>query len=247
MNTKIFRILLIVIIPAFTILLNSCSNTTEPETNNLIISDYVELPIFEPSALTFSANESVLWAAGDRIGEVYMMSTSGQILLNFDIGEEDIEGITAVNDTLLAAAVEYNRTIILFNTNGKILDTLRTGISGIINNGFEGITYYPPENVFVVVNQKNPTVIFKISLDGEVQSITQVNFPLDMKGIDYDETRGHFWILSDVGRTIFECNQNFEVLHEYRTPSENLEGIAVKGNDIYAVSDFAETLYHFKI
>ena len=233
---------------------SACTNNTKPDnnnltpgTNNLSLINIFQLNIPEPSGLTFDNNKKNLIIVSDNSGKFYKTNLQGVISEENKIIDGDMEGVTIINDSVFAAVLERKREIITFNKSGKILDDIKTGLTGIPNNGFEGIIFLPSENIFLIANQKNPTSLYKITLDGKVLLEQKISFATELSGLYYDEIRNAIWILSAGSNTVFRSDLNFQVISKYNIPDVKLEGIAVDNNDMYLVSDKNSTLYHYKI
>lgn len=63
--------------------------------------------------------------------------------------------------------------------------------------GIEGMTYIPKHDIFLVANEKKPTLISGISEKGEIIFITEPSFSKDISDLAYDEDLDKLWVLSD--------------------------------------------------
>jgi len=223
----------------------ACNNS--PKSGNLTLVNKFKINVPEPSGLTFDASQNYLIMVSDNNSGIYKTDLEGNVVNFSELSEIDLEAITIINDSAYAIASEKTNEIVIVDTNFIAINTLKTGIMGKENSGFEGISYIPTENVLLVANEKSPTDIYKISLSGEILSTHKIPFAEDISGLFYDYVRSQIWILSEESATLFCCNMNFEIVITYDIPDEQIEGITINGNDLYLVSDKNETLFHYKI
>lgn len=115
------------------------------------------------------------------------------------------------------------------------------------NNGLEGITFNPNDNIFYVLNEKKPGLLIKWTPEKGILSIYNLNFAKDYSGICY--SNNHLWIVSDDSAVITKCDLNGNLLEKYDIPIEKAEGVVVDENDkkVYIISDATEELFVFEL
>ena len=143
---------------------------------------------------------------------------------------------------------------------------------GGANKGLEGITFNPDTGTVFVLKEGEPGLLIEIS--GDLDSIVGAKVldaangfmdddvdgaEIDFSGIQYDQTRSLFWIVSDKAKRLFlyDWGQNqviqsaalgFEKDGEFQE-IEKAEGVAVdpQSSRLYVVSDEEARLYVFDI
>jgi len=242
----ILKILIILI--STLVLVYSCVGTSTPDNQrNLTLTNSYTLPIMEASGLTLSKDNVNLWTVDDQKGGIYLIDKSGKEIKQMSIDEIDIEGITVFDDSLLAVVLERSRKIIILDYEGNIKKKIKTGLSGEDNSGLEGITYLSEENSFLIANEKTPSMLIKILIEGDIVQQDTINFLKDISGLFYDNNKNQLWILSEESHTIYRCSTNFDILESFEVPDNKLEGIAVLDDIIYLVSDSFGILYEYKL
>lgn len=229
-------------------LLISCTEDDDtPISKELKISASLALDITEPSGVALNYEKTRLWIVGDQDSKIYLTDLKGDIKDEITLDKNDMEGIAIIGDSLIAVVVEESREVVVMTPEGKNKKTLQTGVTGETNNGFEGITFLPGENVLLIANEKNPEFILKMDLDGNKISQTTINFGKDVADLFYDSQRNSLWIISQESSTIYLCDLDFNIEKEYTIPSKDFEGICVDGNMIYLVSDSENMLYIYEL
>jgi len=205
------------------------------------------LKISEPSGLELV--DGKLWIVSDRKSTVYQTDLKGEIEFNFKIKETDLEGITVVNDSLIAIALEFSREVLILNLIGNEISRTSLEINGSRNSGLEGITYNPSNEHFYLVNEKDPVLL--IETDKNLKEIRRkkIKNVKDLSGISYSRKEDCLWLLSDEDRKIIKSSLEGDFITEYKINVEQPEGIAVddENNLVYIVSDKEEKLYVYKI
>ncbi|MHC4358144.1 MAG: SdiA-regulated domain-containing protein, partial [Planctomycetota bacterium] len=78
--------------------------------------------VVEPSGLAYDPKTNTLWTVSDGGGDLYQLSTRGELLRKIDFTSNDLEGIAykpSTNTFLLAE--ERNREVLEIDRQGKIL------------------------------------------------------------------------------------------------------------------------------
>lgn len=205
------------------------------------------LKISEPSGLALGNNK--LWIVSDRKSTVYMTDLEGDVEFSFKIKDADHEGITVINDSLLAIVKEISREVVITDFYGNKISSSKFDVDDSKNSGLEGITYNPSNGHFYLVNEKDPVLLIEADKDlNEIRRI-EIKDVKDISGISYSVKENCLWLLSDEERKIFKSSLDGEILLEFRITIDQPEGIAIddKNNLIYVVSDKEEKLFVYKI
>lgn len=232
---------------SFVIITSCTDNSTSPVSGILAFKYSINLQISEPSGLSISKNNETFWIVGDGNNIVYQTSLSGKVIHQFEVAGEDLEGITTINDSLVAITLEERREVLIISNSGILERRLKINVSGPFNNGLEGITYLSKENNLLLANEKNPTSLIKVDLLGNIISNDTVSFAEDLAGLYYDEIEDVVWIASQQSHKIFKCTNNYKILEEFAVPDEKYEGITIKNDSIFVVSDKFDKLTCFSI
>lgn len=217
----------------------------EQENKNLSIV----LSIPEPSGLAYDTFRNKLWSVSDETSRIYLLNINGEIIKSFEIPDEDLEGITLVNDSTLAVLSEEKRNVVFVSTSGDIIDRKPVYDNGIFNNGPEGIAYDTNNKIYWVANEKNPAMIIKYdSLLNEIER-KEIDFVSDVSGLCYDSIDNCLWMISDEDKKILKLDVEMNIMESFDTNVIQMEGVAIdhKDNVIYIISDREEKLYRFKL
>ena len=237
----------VLLIPA---LCSSCSNDkTENSIKTLSFSVAEKIPVPEPSGLALSFDEKRFWIVSDENSKVYLIDSWGRVVKSFKVIGEDLEGITVINDSTLAIVLERTREVVILDTSGLELKRAKLDLEGELNNGLEGISYYPEEKKFFVLNEKKPRLL--LTLDENLVEIKRdtLNFAKDVSGIYFDAVDKNLWILSDESQRIFKTDLSGNPIDEFKIKITQPEGITLNKarTKIYIVSDKTENLYVFNL
>ncbi len=245
---QIFKIILFLLLAASII---SCENLHNSKSHQLklkLLHSY-KLKTPEPSGLSFSLDKKNLWVVSDQNSRVYQISLKGKTKHSFKISQKDLEGITVVNDSIIAVISERTNTIILLNNNGQKIKSVKLDLGKKSNSGIEGISYNSNNGHFFVIKEKHKG--FLLELDENLIEISRnkLNFAKDYSGLFFNTGNNHLWILSDESRLLAECNMQGKLMKKYKLDIPNPEGLSIDfaNKKVYIVSDSAERLYVLKI
>ena len=242
----------------------------------------------EPSGLALSQARDALWTVSDDTKKVFKLGLDGKLAKDqsFKIGEKGLEGIALdpTGDSLLVVKEEGNEILTISIASEEVVS--RHSLSdmagfgeiaqhfsgGGANKGLEGITVNRDTGTIFVLKEGEPGLLIEISKDlgsilaARVLDATNgfidddVDGPeIDFSGIEYDDTRSLFWIVSDKARRLFlyDWDRNRVIQSaalgyakdgEFRE-IEKAEGVAVdpQSHRLYVVSDKEARLYVFDI
>jgi uncharacterized protein YjiK len=187
--------------------------------------------VAEPSGLAVSTEGDALWTVSDDRKSVFKISLEGDPLnrQSFKIGEEDLEGIALdpTTDSLVVVKEETNEILEVSLASKAVvarhaLSTM-AGFGDIERHfpdgddkGLEGITFDQSRGTFFVLKEAHPALVIEISKDlgsildahvldaskGFVDDDVDIG-KIDVSGLEYDQTRSSFWIVSDQARRLY--------------------------------------------
>jgi uncharacterized protein YjiK len=243
--------------------------------------------VAEPSGLAVSTEGDALWTVSDDRKSVFKISLEGDPLnrQSFKIGEEDLEGIALdpTTDSLVVVKEETNEILEVSLASKAVvarhaLSTM-AGFGDIERHfpdgddkGLEGITFDQSRGTFFVLKEAHPALVIEISKDlgsildahvldaskGFVDDDVDIG-KIDVSGLEYDQTRSSFWIVSDQARRLYlydwdldrviqSAALGYEKDGDFRE-IEKAEGVAIdpRRHRLYVVSDEESRLYVFDL
>jgi uncharacterized protein YjiK len=227
------------------LLLGSACTSKKTKTPALILLKSYSINIPEPSGLSFDKNS--LWIVSDQNNSVYQTNLKGEILQKIKAKKQkDIEGITLVHDTIWLVS-EEKRILFSIDTDGNLISKSKIkGIQKNKNKGLEGLSFDSNENVFVLLNEKHPTELLKISKEGKLISRFKLNFSHDISGIFADAVSKTYWVVSDESKLVYNITASGKLISKYKIPFHKGEGITIYNDTIFIVNDALNKLYLFK-
>jgi len=218
-----------------------------PEVLTYYLSEPIPVP--EPSGLDLSFDEKGFWVVSDQNSKVYLIDSWGKEIKSFEVNGEDLEGITVVNDSLLAIVLERTREVIILDTSGNELKRATLNLKGELNSGLEGITYDPVKKIFYILNEKNPGLLLTLDENLTEQKRNTLKFAKDFSGVFFDENDNSLWILSDESQRIFKTDLSGIPIEEFKIKVAQPEGITLNKarTKLFLVSDVTGNLYVFNL
>ncbi len=229
---------------ALLIILSSCI----PNGDKPLLKAYkkVELDIKEPSDLCITPDGKTIYAVTDR-GKLYSMDTEGQNVTLLAKSKHDLESLTIKNGTLYMVD-EGSGNIFIYNAlKGELDEVADIKARGEENEGFEGMVYIPERDVYVLVKERNPAVLYVYDADFDQMEATQIKSLDDVSGVTWHDD--HLWLLSDENAEVIKVDPDSkEVVARYTIRATNAEGLCFLPNgDLVVASDENATLYYFKL
>lgn len=224
-----------------------CGN--EPPKSHIKFIERYKLEIPEPSGITFDHSDSTLWIVSDENSTVYITDLTGKIISSFTVDGEDLEGITTLQKSYIAVTLERTREILYLRRNGSLYIRRKTGLSGKLNNGLEGIGYSNENHLFYIVNEKNPRALIGYNDSIVEQFRDTINFATDLSGVYYDDHEKMLWLVSDEAKSLYLLNDKRQLIGAYPLDIKQLEGVAYDHTTsrLYLVSDLNEELYVYEL
>ena len=217
------------------------------EEQSLILMDIYPLNIIDPSGLSKSYLDEHFFTVCDKSGNIYHITSFGEIVEIIELGGDDLEGIEYLeNDSVLYVLEEKLKIVISLKFDGTILDTFQLNIPNLfLNHGPEGIAYNPLKEHFYIVNEKNPAILYTYDKMFNPISENQLSFASDYSSLDYDAERNHLWILSHESKLLARCNIQGVPDKTYKTGIPKGEGVVVdyQRQLVYIVCDSTSALY----
>jgi uncharacterized protein YjiK len=243
--------------------------------------------VAEPSGLVVSKEGDALWTVSDDRKSVFKISLEGDPLnhQSFKIGEKDLEGIALgpTNDRLVVVKEETNEILEVSLASKSVV--ARHALSAMVgfsdierhfpngdDKGLEGITFDQDRATFFVLKEANPAMMIELSKDlGSILEARVLDAAkgfvdddvdtgkVDVSGLQYDQTRSSFWIVSDLARRLYlydwdldrviqSAALGYEKDGDFRE-IEKAEGVAIdpRRHRLYVVSDEESRLYVFDL
>ena len=226
------------------ILLLGCFSNSSSQTILNPIKVY-KLNISEPSGISFYKDH--LFIVSDSKKHIYKTSLKGKIVSKIKTDIKDVEGIAVVASGKFFLVDENKRRLIEIDSKGGILRKIKIkGKQESKNSGLEGICFVPDRNFFFVVNEDSPKQVLKIDNKGEIIDKVKIDFAKDLSGICYDKSSNSLWIVSDESKKLYNISKKGKLLSSFKLPIKKAEGIVLKDNKIFIVSDAEDKLYIFE-
>lgn len=227
----------------------ACKSPIEAKNPQLQKIASYALSIPEPSGLALGKNGEILWTVSDQTGQIYQLDLNGNVLQNWDINGDDLEG-AAFDEArnCLWIVEEEKRQLLKINLSGQVAARYSINFPGEVNSGFEGVCVDKQGSIFVL-NEKNPAALLELAGDQSIAKIFHPGVVFDFSDVASDTTSGRFWILGDEKQLLFLWDKNQGALAKFSVPVKNPEGLAIDFDRerIYIVSDSEQMLYIFKL
>jgi uncharacterized protein YjiK len=114
------------------------------------------------------------------------------------------------------------------------------------NSGIEGLAVAPNGHVFAV-KEKDPSRIYELDEDGDLETAKKVDFTDDLSAITYNASDRHIYVLGDEEHTLYRLDSDWDVDRAWKLPLDHPEGIAFDGDTLYVVSDTEARIYTFEL
>lgn len=204
------------------------------------------LRISEPSDIAYSRSDDSLYIVSDN-GHIYQTDKNGRILRKADYSQgDDFEGI-CVNQSSLFVVNESLRRVYEFDKESlTMIRMIPLEYSGGRNRGFESITYNPEKEIYILITEKDPLLIYELDKDFIFRKVVE---PAGLTEISsacwYD---GFLWVLSDEERTVYQLrDKDYSIIKKWVIDVPNPEGIALDDETIYILSDDFGRLYSYNL
>ena len=211
-------------------------------TEKLIPVETLLIDCHEPSDITFDVSDNSFYCVSDE-GKIYQYSMSGKTLRSFKLDLRDMESVY-VNENNLYVIDERTRQILtiekksLSEKNRKIIPYL-----GGANKAFEGITFNPKTQEWLIITEKSPVLIYELDFDFNIQNIIHEPHDLaEVSGVTY--YNDHLWFIGDEDRTLSKVNPDtYKVIKKWTIEIPTPEGIVFANDTLFLVSDNFNMMY----
>jgi uncharacterized protein YjiK len=198
----------------------------------------------EPSGIVYNLINNSLYVVSDTTSIIFEIDLNGNLLRQFNVIANDLEGITlSVNSDTIYVVEESDNLVTSFLTNGNKITSFTKNVSTNSSNGLEGITIDNNYHLYVI-NEKSPRYL--ITLEGNVE-VNRIEITLidDLSDICYDSSLDCLWIISDESKKIVKMSKNGVFQSEWSIPFDKGEGITFINNKMYIVRDSDSKMYVF--
>jgi len=221
----------------------ACENQNIPPDSEAVIRQ--QLTISDPSGLFWSDSEQKLFVVSDNTGHVYELNEDFEVVDKIKTDVADAEGMCIMDGNIVIANEALN-TLDWYDTDGDPIFRLAPAYPESISskNGIEGLCYRKETNAFHFVIEKKPRLMGTFKWATMQFEFKEIDFAEDFSGIEWDQKREAFWIVSDQSKKAFLYKENAGVLHTISLPEKGAEGVAydVKKDRLFICYDDSETL-----
>lgn len=134
----------------------------------------------EVSAVTYNKDTDTLFVVGDEGTSIVQISKTGELVDSMSLGSgafDDTEGLTYVGNGQFVMVEERTRSAILFTyeADGTLTrdETQIVKLGTTVGNiGFEGISFDPLTDGYIIVKEKDPTSVFQTDVDFDAGTAT---------------------------------------------------------------------------
>ena len=214
-----------------------------------VMLERIDLNVPEPSDLALDPSGQFLWTVSDQTGRIYKLDLQGNVIREIEWTGDDLEGVTVstLNGHLFVTEEGLMEVVELDTSGNEISSFEVNNVQQDNDSGLEGIAYDSQNDRLIVLNEKMPSMVLLIGLDGRIQSQHElfVDTDGDIAGVCYDATLDYYWIVSDEEKMLMVFDRDFNLIHSRVFNLTKLEGIAVSDDYIYMVSDSNEKMYVF--
>ena len=206
----------------------------------------VSTKIAEPSDVVYDKETNHIFIVSDHNGGLYECETNGKIIRKAKYEGLDCEGVE-IKDSFVYVADESGRKVYKYGKAAlNLIQTYPLPYTGPRNSGFESITYNETKHCFVLITEKDPTVIYEMDNDFHVLRTKPFKGVRDISSARW--YKGAMYLLSDLDAEILRCNPTtYEVEEEFSINVFNPEGLSFDNDgNITITSDNLQRIYYFK-
>jgi uncharacterized protein YjiK len=210
----------------------------------LKLRDDDKLHVDEPSDLAFANGR--LFTVSDRHSKIYEISKGGDVVDELDVAARDLEALAVDGEGRFAIADENDTKVWFVNEDGERTHAFEIDDVDDGNSGIEGLAFDDAGHLYVA-KEKDPARIYQLDQDGHEVARKQIELADDLSALAWNPRDGHLYALSDIERSLFRLDKDFEADAAWRLPVEHPEGIAFDGKSLYVVSDSEQRIYEFEL
>lgn len=197
----------------------------------------------EPSDITAGENDH-FYVVSDH-GKLAEIDASGHCLRFAKAEGGDYEGICQWAGRLYISEESFRQIRVYDPTSFELLKSVPVQYSGGRNEGAEAITYNEHKQCFLLITEKNPSLI--LETDTNFNVLAQFASPVpEVSATTWHN--GKLYLLSDEAHCVVEVEPvNYQVIREWLVPVINPEGLCfTQAGDLIIVSDDLSAYYQFK-
>ncbi|MCF8369768.1 MAG: SdiA-regulated domain-containing protein [Bacteroidales bacterium] len=229
------------------IIMSSCKKENPPAEPSLKLRTSHKINVQEASGLALYKDGFL--TVSDSLGKIYLLDSTGIVTDSLAYEGDDLEGVTVSTANSGIFVIEENTDeVVSLDSTG--LETGRFKVDyarQFAKHGIEGITMNTENGHLFVVSEKWPSILFEISLDGQVIETHNLSFAQDYSSIFYEPINKNLWILSDESKSLTKCTLAGNPIKTYKTGIDKGEGVVVDilNAKVYIVTDAESSLYTF--
>jgi uncharacterized protein YjiK len=199
--------------------------------------------IQEPSDISVSKNGYFM--VSDH-GKLYATDATGKVLQKATEEGADYEGVYAWNDKVYVSEESFRKVCVYDALTLKFISSYPVNYSGGRNDGVEAICRNETKNCFVLITEKNPSVLFET--DTNFQIISERPSPVEeVSAVTWHN--GSLYILSDEAHTVYKVDPTtYSILAQWPVMVTNPEGICFNSKgELIILSDDRAMFFTFNL
>ncbi|BDD86014.1 SdiA-regulated domain-containing protein [Desulfofustis limnaeus] len=231
----------IILIMAAVVMIGCRSGRAGLEPHRVVVMDAA---IAGPSDICLHPDGGTLLIVSDK-GALFQADLDGEIKRRAPFHGGDFEGVY-VHEKKIYVAEERDRLVYRFDSDSLEREkTYSVPYEGKRNSGYESVVFNRARDVFLLITEKDPVIVFELNGDFEVLKRFPLDVAEDISAATWHE--GFLWLVSDEERAVLKLDpHSYEVLQRWEVPSvRKPEGIAFVGETMMLVCDAERRLYYF--
>lgn len=200
----------------------------------------------EPSDIVYSPNFDSFYIVSDE-GFLFQADTMGKKIKCSAYTGVDFESVYADDKNVYVADERTRRVIVYTHDSLQFVRQNEVPYAGGMNLGYEGMTYNPKRNCFVLAIEKSPNWLFELNSDLVKINEVKLKLSADVSSISY--YNNFIYILSDEDQMVFRLDPvTYRILNKWKIPVTNPEGMTFdRQGNLVVVSDFEQMIFKFQL
>ncbi len=228
---------------------SGCNKDDTPVAKDLNRLASKTLNIPETSGLSFYKYDNTLLTVSDHSDRVYIISFDGEVLDSLTFEGKNLEGVVWDEEySHIYVVEEHTSEVVRMDTIGNELSRFSIDLNNTDpKHGLEGISINPATGHLFVVSEKQPSILFELTRDGEIVNQNYLSFMEDYSSVFYEESEDKLWILSDQSKLLVKCDLSGNPLEYFSTGVNDAEGnvVDLATSRVRIVTDATNTLFTF--
>ncbi len=202
-----------------------------------------KIAIDEPSDIAYCTESNSCFVVSDN-GQLYETSTEGKLVRKANLLATDLEGVFVRGEHVYAVDERLRKIYKLDRQTLTVKGVFTIPYYGPRNSGYEGMTFNPVKNCFVLVIEKNSPTILELDTQFRVINETVVKVQ-DISAVTFQN--GKLILLSDEEQAVLVLNpETYSIEKRFKIPVVNPEGISFLPDDrMMVLSDGMNKLFYF--